>query len=169
MKKFTTLFSLLLLLLTTKISAQENTKLSAQDKNVNERTKIEVEILKNGKVEKGVGYLISFDILKNLYSAIVIEKHFVENTKQAILYIPMKSGPQTKIEVDDISKYLFTEQSNNLAIIRLGQLANHLEKQTIYSNVIFVPEESISDFSFPLDKIKLKELKESWEKSMVIK
>jgi hypothetical protein len=163
MKKITALFSLLLLLFVTKVSAQE--------KNVNQRTKMEVKIVKNGKVEKGVGYLITFDMkdLKIPYSAIIIEKKFIENAKQAILYFPLESGHRSKYEVEDISKYMFTEQSNNLAIIRLGELANHVENNTIYANAVFVPAESISDFSFPLDKIKLKELKESWEKSMVIK
>ena len=80
----------------------------------------------------------------------------------------METGDRTKLEVADISKFLFTEQSNDLAIIQLGKLANHLENRTIYANVIFVPEESISDFSFPLDKTKLHELKEHWEKSILL-
>ena len=163
MKKITTLFSLLFILLINQISAQE--------KNMNELTTIEIEILKNGKVEKAVGYLIMFDMddLKIQYSSVVIEKSFIENVKQAVLYFPMKNGQRTKYQIVDISKYLFTEKSNNLAIIRLGELANHLENETIYTNVIFVPEDLISDFSFPLDKVKLKELKESWEKSMLVK
>lgn len=170
MGKFAALFSFLFLLLTTKISGQENKKISDKDTYLYERTKIEFEIVKNGKVEKGMGYFISFDmnVLKKLYTAIVIEKHFIENTKQAILYIPMETGDRTKLEVADISKFLFTEQSNDLAIIQLGKLANHLENRTIYANVIFVPEESISDFSFPLDKTKLHELKEHWEKSILL-
>lgn len=161
MKKFTTLFSFLLFLLITQVFAQQ--------KNMNERTKMQIEIVKNGKAEKAVGYLVVFD-MKDLnvgYSAIIIEKYFIENTKQAILYFPMEDGGQSKYQVEDISEYLFTTQSNNLAIIRLGELASDLENQTIYSNVVFVPEESISDFSFPLDKVKLRELKESWEKSMM--
>jgi len=37
-------------------------KVSAQEKYMNERSTIELEILKNGKVEKIVGYLIAFDM-----------------------------------------------------------------------------------------------------------
>lgn len=161
MKKFIILFSLLLFLIVPQVSAQQ--------KNMNERTKMEIEIVKNGKVEKAVGYLVVFDMkeLNISYSAIIIEKHFIENTKQAILYFPMENGGLSKYQVEDISEYLFTTQSNNLAIIRLGELASDLKNQTIYGNVVFVPEESISNFSFPLDKVKLREIKVSWEKSMV--
>lgn len=161
MKNFATILSLLLFLLFTQVSAQQT--------NWKERTKIEIEIVKNGIPEKAIGYFIGFDMknLKTPYTAIVIEKHFIENTKKAILYFPMEDGRQSKYEVEDVSEYLFTTQSNNLAIIRLGELASDMEYQTIYSNVVFVPEESISDFSFSLDKVKLREIKLSWEKSMM--
>ncbi len=170
MKKCKLIFSSFLLLIITCVSAQEI--------NVNDRNTIEIEIVKDGKVEKGIGYLIMFDMknLKAPYTAVILEKSFIENTKNAILYFPMKNGEKSNYQIEDISKYLFTEKSNNLAIIRLGELATQLENQTtqlenqkIYANVIFVPEELLSDFSFPLDKIKLKELKESWEQSMLIK
>lgn len=168
MKKLATLLSLLLLLLITKVSAQE--------KIADEGTKMEVEIVKNGKIERGVGYFIIFDMkdLKVPYTAIVIDKHFIENTKQATLHFPKqrrypsKEHP-SKCEVEDISKYLFTDQSNSLAIIRFGELSNHLEDQIISSTAVFIPDDSISGFSIPLDEIKLKALKESWEKSMLSK
>jgi len=56
-----------------------------------------------------------------------------------------------------------------LAIIRLGDLTNNIENQTIYDNMTFVPEDLMSDFPFPFNKIKLKKLTESWEKSIVEK
>ena len=62
MGKFAALF--LFLLLTTKISAQENKKISEKDTYLYERTKIEFEIVKNGKVEKGMGYFISHERFK---------------------------------------------------------------------------------------------------------
>jgi hypothetical protein len=161
MKKINTLLSIMFMLLITKVSAQE--------KIFEEGTTIEVEIVKNGKVEKKVGYLIMFDMqdLKNRYSAVVIEKSFIENAKQVVLYFPMKNGTQSKYQVENISKYLFIDRSNHLAIIRFGELKNTVENQIINENLMFVPEDAISEFSFPLDKIKLKELKESWEKSMM--
>ena len=163
MKMIRTLLYFILLLIITQVSAQ--------GKNINERSTIEVEIVKNGKVEKKVGYLIMFDMqeLKNTYSAVVIEKSFIENAKQVVLNFSLKNGARTKYQVEDISKYLFIDKSNSLAIIRLGELAHNIENQTIYENVIFVTEDLISDFSFSLDKIKLKELKKSWEKSMIEK
>lgn len=163
MKKFKFLFAAFLLLIITGVSAQ--------DSNVNKLNTIEIEVVKDGKVEKAIGYLIVFDMnyLKALYSAVIVEKSFVENTKNAILYFPMKNGEQSKYQIADLSKYLFTEKSNQWAIIRLGELADQLKNQTIYSNVVFVPDDLISNFSFPIDKIKLKALKEGWEQSMLIK
>jgi hypothetical protein len=161
MKKINALLSIMFMLLITKVSAQE--------KNFEEGTTIEVEIVKNGKVEKKVGYLIMFDMqdLKNRYSAVVIEKSFIENAKQVVLHFPMKNGEQSKYQVENISKYLFIDRSNHLAIIRFGELKNTIENQIINENLMFVSEDVISEFSFPLDIIKLKELKESWEKSMM--
>jgi archaellum component FlaF (FlaF/FlaG flagellin family) len=163
MKKLAAFFSLLFIL--------SINKLSAQEESMKEFTTVEIEILKKGKLEKSIGYLISFEMpnLNSLYSAIVIEKNSFENTKQAVLSFPMKNGERTTSQVEDISKYLFSDKSNDLAIIRLGELAHDLDIHTIFTNVIFVPEDFISNFSIPLDKIKLKKLKESWENSMMAK
>ena len=161
MKKFTALFSLLFILTINPISAQE--------RNMDELTTIEIEVLKNGKVEKAVGYLIIFNMneLKTYYSTVILNKSFIENSKEAVLYFPMKNGERTKYQVADISKYLFTEKSNNLAIIRFGELANEIGNETLLNDVIFVPEDLLAEVSFPIDEIKLKELKKSWEKSML--
>jgi hypothetical protein len=161
MKKINALLSIMFMLLITKVSAQE--------KNFEEGTTIEVEIVQNGKVAKEIGYLIVFDMqeLKSLYSAVVIEKNLIENAKQVVVHFPMKNGEQSKYQIENISKYLFTVKSNNLAIIRFSELKNTIENQIINENLMFVPEDAISEFSFPLDIIKLKELKESLEKSMI--
>jgi hypothetical protein len=161
MKKINTLLSIMFMLLITMVSAQE--------KDFEEGTTIEVEIVQNGKVAKEIGYLIVFDMqeLKSQYSAVVIEKKLIENTKEVVLHFPMKNGEQSKYQVENISKYLFIDKSNHLAIIRFGELKNTIENQIINENLMFVPEDAIPEFSFPLDKIKLKELKESWEKSMM--
>ena len=160
MKKFTALFSLLFIVVINSISAQE--------KSMDELTTIEIEVLKNGKTEKAVGYLILFNMneLKTEYSTVVLNKSFIENSKEAVLYFPMKKGEQNIYQVADISKYLFTEKSNSLAIIRFGELANDIGNETLHNDVIFVPEDLLAEVSFPIDEVKLKELKKSWEKSM---
>jgi len=147
------------------------TQVVAQDANLKKRSIIEIALEKNGKIEKGIGYLLAFEmpLLDNNYTAVVFDKSLIGSEKKVILSFPMKSGPDTKYEVGDISKFLFTNPSNNLALIRLGELAATIEHQTIYSNVAFVPEDMVVDFSFPLEASELKKLKESWEQSMVKK
>ncbi|SDK61515.1 hypothetical protein [Flavobacterium noncentrifugens] len=106
--------------------------------------------------------------LKSPYSAVIVERQFIENAKQATLYIPMKNGEQFKIQIEDISRHVFIDKSNSLAIIRLGELANRTGTEIIYENVVLVPQDLLSDFS-TLNKIEVNNLKESWKESMNIK
>ena len=163
MKIFKTLFSIACLLVLTQVVAQ--------DANLKKRSMIEIALEKNGKIEKGIGYLLSFEmpLLENNYTAVVFDKSLIGTEKKVILSFPMKSGADTKYEVGDISKFVFTNPSNNLALIRLGEFAATLEHQTIYANATFVPEDMVADFSFPLEASELKEIKESWEQSMLKK
>jgi hypothetical protein len=158
-----TLFSISFLLLLTQGFAQ--------DAQLKKRTIIEIALEKNGKIEKGKGYLLAFEmpLLGTNYTAVVLDKSLIGSEKKVILSFPMKSGAVTKYEVGDISKFLFTDPFNNLALIRLGEFAATLEHQTIYANAVFVPEDMAADYSFPLEASELKALKESWEQSMVKK
>lgn len=163
MKNINTFLSLVCLLILTQVVAQ--------DANLKKRSIIEIALEKNGKIEKGIGYLLAFEmpLLENNYTAVVFDKSLIGTEKKVILSFPMKSGADTKYEVGDISKFVFTNPSNNLALIRLGEFAATLEHQTIYANATFVTEDMVADFSFPLEASELKELKESWEQSMLKK
>jgi hypothetical protein len=107
--------------------------------------------------------------LKNKYRAIVLDKSLIGSEEKVILWFPMKSGGIASYEVDDISKLLFTNPTNNVALVRLGTLNATLAHPAAYSNTSVVQENRVTEFSLPFDEDKLKELKDNWEQSRMEK